>query len=100
MVIYLYNIVKAIFFVSSSLLIKQGFLTNIKLSGTDLAPVTEYYPTAAFRRSLSIEFEYSFDVFTDVSDTLATSIEVALGVHYPDVTDVNGIEVEVNPVTP
>ena len=93
-VIYLYNIVKAIFFVANKLMISQGFLANIKMSGSDLAPMLEGYPTLVYRRALSLEFEYAFDVFREITEPLATSIEVALSVHHPDATDSTGVEVE------
>lgn len=97
--IYLYIIIKAIFFAANTLLIKQGFLTFIKMSGTDLAPAIDYYPSMVFRRSLSLEFEYAFDVFKEITEPLAKQIQLALSVHHPDVGDVEGIECEVSSTT-
>jgi hypothetical protein len=97
--IYIYNIVKAIFFAANSLMIKQGFLSFIKMAGTDLAPVPDYYPATIYRRSLSFEFEYAFDVFKAIMEPLARHIQVALSVHDPDVGDVDGTEREVSLTT-
>jgi hypothetical protein len=93
--IYLYTIVKAIVYVAKSLLLKQGFLTLAKMSGADLAPAAEYAPTLVYRRSLTLEFEYAFDVYKDITETLANHIELDLGVHAPNVSEYNDDEVEV-----
>lgn len=90
--IYLYIIVKAIFFASNTLMIKQGFLTFIRMSGTDMAPAVDYYPAMVYRRSLSLEFEYAFDVFKAIVEPLAKHIQLNLAVHDPDVSKVEDIE--------
>jgi len=72
--IYLYNVVKAIMIVSRRFLIRQGFLRGVTMSGSDLAPVQEYFPTEAFRRSLTLDFEYPFDVFTEISEAVASEL--------------------------
>lgn len=98
-VIYLYNIVKAIFFAANGLMIRQGFLTFLRISGTDLMPIPDYYPSSICRRSLSVEFEYAFDVYREVSEPLASIIKVALSVHSPDVGNVADTEREVSSTT-
>jgi len=92
--VYLYNITKAIFFAANTLMLKQGFLTFIRMAGTDMAPAVDYYPAMVYRRSLSLEFTYAFDVFKIAE--FVNHIQVALGVHTPDVSDVDGVEVEVS----
>lgn len=74
LVIYLYMIVKALVFLSTSFLIRNGF-HNIKISGTDYLPKSEYLPDQAYQRSLLLEFGYSFDVFH------IPEFEFDLGVH-------------------
>lgn len=89
--IFLYNIVKAIFIAVRKYLIKQG-LQNLKMSGSDLAPAADYFPTVAFRRSLLLEFVYPFDVYDEISEAVAEEINLKLSVHDPDVT--NGSDIE------
>jgi len=71
---------------------KQGILSFFKMYGSDMAPVPEYYPTPVFKRSLSLEFEYAFDVFKEVSEPLARHFRLDVSVHHPDTGDVNDIE--------
>lgn len=97
--IYLYNIVKAIFFSCNGLLIKQGFLTFMRLSGTDLMPVPDFYPGLVYRRSLSMEFQYAFDVFRAVTEPIAKHIQLALSVHSPNTQNVADSEREITSVT-
>jgi hypothetical protein len=97
--IYLYMIVKAILFAANDLLIKQGFLTFIKMSGTDMAPAVDYYPSLVYRRSLSLDFEYAFDIFKEISEPLAKHLQLALSVHHPDVSDAQDVECEVSNTT-
>lgn len=97
--IYLYNIVKAIFFAANDLLIKQGFLTFVRMSGSDMAPIIDYAPTLVYRRSLSIDFEYSFDVFKEIMEPIAKEIRVLLSVHDPDVTKYEDTESVVSDTT-
>lgn len=89
--IYLYNIAKAIIFISRRFLLRQG-MQNIRISGTDLAPLAEAYPTLVYRRALSITFDHSFDVFLDLAQPVARAIQLAIGVHHPDDRDPNGVE--------
>ena len=91
MTIYLYNIVRAIFYIARNYLIKQGFL-SLTLTGTDLSPVTDMYPQLAYRRSLSVSFKNSFDAFLDIEEPLAQRIAVAIGVHHPNVSDVDDVD--------
>jgi hypothetical protein len=90
--IYLYILVKAIFFTYNHFMIKQGFLTFIRMSGTDMAPAVDYYPLMVYRRSLSLEFEYSFDVFKAIAEPLAKHLQLNLAVHEPDVSKVEDVE--------
>jgi len=101
LVIYLYMIIKGIFFLSTETWIRNGFL-NIKLSGTDFIPRSEYLPDRAYQRSLMVDFHYSFDVFSlnefGPGDTHGQhwtqlgQIKSSIDVHDPDVRDVNDPE--------
>ena len=93
--IYLYNIVKSIMFIFEGYLIKQGFL-NLKISGTDFAPMPEYFPNLSYSRSMNLEFEYSFDVYTEITEALIETFAVSLAVHDPDVGNINNVEREVS----
>jgi hypothetical protein len=75
-------------------MLKQGFLTFIRMAGTDMAPAVDYYPAMGYRRSFSLEVTYAFDVFKIAE--VVNHMQVALGVHTPDVSDVDGVEVEVS----
>lgn len=82
--IFLYSFVKSILILNEPFMIKQGFM-NLSLSGTDLTPRTEYYPDLAYQRSLSLAFEYSFDVYERASETsLINKLRVVVGTHHPD----------------
>lgn len=82
--IFLYSVVKAILKLNEHFMIKQGFM-NLSLMGTDLTPRTEYYPDLAYQRSLSLSFEYSFDVYERASETsLINKLRVVVSTHHPD----------------
>jgi hypothetical protein len=93
-VIYLYNVVRALFYASRNYLIKQGFL-NLGIAGSDIAPSTDYYPGLVYGRSLTVTFQNAFDVFLEIEEPLASTIQVALDVHHPDVLDPNDVTREV-----
>jgi len=65
--IFLYTIVKALFFIEQGFLLKQG-LINFSLSGSDLSPRSDLVPTLAYQRSLNIDFDYSFEVLKPVDE--------------------------------
>jgi hypothetical protein len=89
--IYLYNIIKAIIFIARRFLLRQG-IQNVRIGGTDLAPLPEAYPNLVYRRSLSMTFDHSFDVFMELAQAVAQTIELAVSVHHPDVKDGAGVE--------
>jgi hypothetical protein len=89
--IYLYNIVKAIIFIARRFLLRQG-IQNVRIAGTDLAPLPEAYPNLVYRRALSITFDHSFDVFMELAQPVASTIELVVSVHHPDVEDGAGVE--------
>ena len=88
-VIYLYNIVRAIVFLNMDFLIQQGFL-NVKMSGSDFLPRADYLPDLAYQRTLNLDFGYSFDVYAASSDTLFDKLRVSLTVSDPDVSIPSG----------
>lgn len=82
--IFLYSVVKSLLFLNEKFMIEQGFM-NLSLSGSDLTPRTEYYPDLAYQRSLSLAFEYSFDVYEKASETsLINKLRVVVSTHHPD----------------
>lgn len=89
MTLFLYAIVKAIMFINSSYLQKNGFI-NLKMSGTDLVAKPEYFPDIAYARSLIMEFDHSFDVYIE-SDAIK-HIRMDIGVYDPDIQDNSGVE--------
>jgi hypothetical protein len=68
-VIYLYAIVKAIFTLSRIFMEGQGII-NFRMSGTDFVNRSEYIPDLAYMRSMSIEFESPFDIYTPVGNLI------------------------------
>jgi hypothetical protein len=84
LVIILYNVLKAIV-VSSRRYLNRNGVINARMSGTDFIPNPEYYPSLAYSRAMTLEFEYHFDVFTTVNEALATRMELQLFVKQPDV---------------
>jgi hypothetical protein len=82
--LYLFTVVKAILMTSRPYLQKQGFMNTV-LGATDLAPIPDLYPQIAYRRSLTVEFVHSFDIFAEVTQPVASKILLALSVHNPDV---------------
>lgn len=74
-VLYLYNMLKAIFFLSRVYLEGQG-LHNLQISGTDFAPKSEYLPDVVYTRSMQLSFISPFYVYAeqDVLDELRLCI--------------------------
>lgn len=63
-VIYLYSVVKAIFFLFKKHLEVQG-IQNLIISGTDFAPRSEFLPDHVFQRAMNLEFTYPFSVVSE-----------------------------------
>jgi hypothetical protein len=93
--IYLYSMTKAILIVAHQSLLAQGFI-YLTLGGADLGPLPEFYPSLAYRRTLSLSFKYAFDVFAEMSQEVASEISIALAVHDPDVDDYEDVDLEVS----
>lgn len=75
--IFLFAILKAIFFLSKIFMEQQGII-NLKMSGTDFLPRTEYQPDYAYMRALNLDFLHPFDVFAelgDIAQTFVTTLE-------------------------
>jgi len=92
MTIFIYAVVKAIMFLNHSFLVKQG-LMNLKLSGSDFMPRSEFLPSLAYQRALTMEFDYHFDVYTDISDQAINQLVISIVGHHPDDTQ-PGVEKE------
>lgn len=86
LVIILYNVLKAIVVSSRRFLLRNGII-NARMSGTDFTPQPEYYPTLAYSRAMTLEFEYHFDVFVELNEAIATRLQVQLMVKHPDVSN-------------
>jgi hypothetical protein len=93
LLIYLYTILKSLFFVYSQYLMTQGFM-NVKISGTDLTPKFDYLPDFAYQRSMLVDFTYQFDVVkTSKAAVAINSINLSLTTHAPNMQDVNDPEI-------
>lgn len=80
-VIYLYSIVKAILFSQRSLLEREG-LQNLEISGSDLAPRSEYNPDEVFQRVMTLSFTYPFS-FLESFEVDYTSIDFSFDLGNP-----------------
>lgn len=65
--IYLHAIVKSIFTLSRTFLEGQGII-NMKMGATDFIPRTEYQPDFAYMRALNVDFQYPFDIFSELGE--------------------------------
>lgn len=74
-VVYLYSIIKALLLSQRPFFEAQG-VQNFKLSGSDFAPRSEYLPSEAFTRALTIDFVYPFSFLEELAT--ADSVEVCL----------------------
>lgn len=82
-------VTKAILLALRFKLEEQG-LSNMRVSASDLTPRTDYAPTLAYTRSLTVEFSYEFDIF----ESLGPAIE-QINVHLEKI-DVNLTTVTAN----
>lgn len=73
--IYLFQFLKALFLVNTKELESQGII-NLKISGTDLAPRSDYLPNDVFTRIMNLEFTYPF--YTIVSPETVKTLSVTL----------------------
>ena len=74
--IYLHAIVKSILTLSRTFLEGQGVI-NMQMGATDFLPRSEYQPDHAYMRALNLDFQYPFDIFSELGD-LATSFRLVL----------------------
>lgn len=86
-VIYLYIILKAIMIVFREFLARNGVLRGIRMTGSDLAPETGYFPQLAYLRSLTLEFEYSFGVYSELTEAVAETISIYISATTPTTTE-------------
>jgi len=76
--LYLYSVIKAILFSQKRFMEAQGIMA-LKISGTDFAPRSDFLPTEAFQRVMTLQFVYPFsyieelDAYTTISVNLGTS---------------------------
>lgn len=75
--IYLYAVLKAILFLSRTLIEGQG-LINLRMTGSDLSYLPDYAPDNCYMRVLNLEFEYPFDVFNIESVGIADQFQLCL----------------------
>lgn len=88
MTIFLYAMVKSIFFINQEYLHRHGMI-NVRLSGTDFVARPEYFPDLAFQRALIIEFDHTFDVYLEPE--IVNQLQIGIYVYDEDVTDGSGI---------
>lgn len=86
--IILYALVKAILFINYETLNRNGMI-NTKMSGTDFAVRSDYFPEDAYQRALIIEFDHTFDVY--LKPEVISQISCDVGVYDPDPTDGSGV---------
>ncbi len=91
LVIIIYNVLKAIIVQARRFLLRNGIM-NSRMSGTDLVPQPEFYPSLGYSRALTVEFEYHFDVLVSLNEPIAETLNIQLFVKEPDVTDPDGTE--------
>ena len=72
--IYLYNIVKALMIILRGQLLRNGVINGLQMAGSDLRPVAEYFPQLAYRRSLTLTFDYAFDVYMELFEAVASEL--------------------------
>lgn len=90
--VFLYNVVKAIMFINTDFLVKQGFL-NLQISGSDFLPRSEFLPDLAYQRAMTLNFDYSFDLYQLASENvLLDKMRVSVTVHDPDVSNPAHVE--------
>jgi hypothetical protein len=79
-VLYLYAVVKAIFFMHRVLLEEQG-LQVLKISGSDLSPRSEFVPDTIYQRVMTLQFTYPFHITMELD--VPTVLEFDLDVQDP-----------------
>lgn len=90
-VLYLYAIVKAIFLLFRAYMEGQG-VHNLTVSGTDLAPRSEYTPDVIYQRSLNLQFTYPFTILTEM-ENLARQIDICLTGDDPSTFDLGSVPI-------
>lgn len=76
--IFLYSVVKAILFSQKAFMESQGLMA-LKISGAELAPRSEYAPTEAYMRTMTLTFTYPFAFVEERTDTFS-NIHIDLAV--------------------
>jgi len=76
--IFLYSVVKAILFSQKMFMESQGLMA-LKISGAELAPRSEYVPTEAYMRAMTLSFTYAFAFLEERDDTFE-NINISLAV--------------------
>jgi len=79
--IYLYNILKAIFFSQKAYMERQGLMA-LKISGSDYAPRTDFLPSEVFQRVMILNFTYPFSYNEEIA--VATSFAIELNTDNPE----------------
>ncbi len=95
--LWLYSMIKAMMIINREFMIKQGFM-NLKIGGADFLPRSEMQPQLVYQRSMTFDFDYSFDVYNFIQEPTLSSLVIALSVNDPDVSQ-QGVEVEVSNTT-
>jgi hypothetical protein len=88
MTIFLYAMIKAIFFINQRYLHRHGMI-NVRMSGTDFVARPEYFPDLAYQRALIVEFDHTFDVYLEPE--IVRQLQIGVYVYDEDVTDGSGV---------
>jgi hypothetical protein len=74
-VIYLYALLKALLLMQRSFLESQGIMA-LRIGGSDFAPRTEYLPTEAFQRMMTLQFVAPFSFIESVPTIKSFSLNI------------------------
>lgn len=78
-VIYLYSIVKSIFYLTKRTELEPQGIINLHLSGTDFSPRSDFLPDELFHRALIMTFTQPFSIYTEVVDPSNFSFSLDAG---------------------
>lgn len=74
--VYLYNIVRAIFYFNRNFLEEQG-LQALEISASDFGPKGDYIPDEVFLRRMNIKFHYDFSVL--IEESVIKHLQLSIG---------------------
>jgi len=76
--LYLYSIIKTILFSQRAFMESQGIMA-LKISGTDFAPRSDFLPSEAFQRTMTLQFVYPFSFIEEQDAPSSISVGISAG---------------------